>query len=307
MEGPPTPYRDGKPLADIIPPDRRRAKLMALVVASMIAGVAVWQLAIYAVDTIGSRGSESLPIAPATPGYAAGRINPAVLHGPGGPVTMPPRARSVVHVWLQGCSDCMPAFEAMRELHESGGLGIDAPVINVSYGQADPVWAASYRVNDNLVYDIGGAAVIKPLGIGTFTSLVVDPDGVIVHRDRPDRPGYRERMRAAAGRDLPPLPASTTPLPASTTFDSDVVQRVVAAHREGIRVRCWQRPENEGLSSANIRVTLVIGTDGEVMNATAVDADTPLSSCILRESKSWRFPPPKERTTVTIPFKFVRQ
>ncbi len=301
VDGPPTPYRDGKPLADIIPPDRRRAKLMALVVASMIAGVAVWQLAVYVVDAIASRNGDQPRTAPATPGYAAGRISPSVLRGPGGQVTMPPKTRSVVHVWLQGCQDCMPAFEALRELNENGGLGIDAPVINVSYGQADPVWAASYRVNDNLVYDIGGASVVKPLGIGTFTSLVVDADGVIIHRDRPDRPGYRERMRAAAARDLPPS------LPASTTFDSEAVQRVVAAHREGIRVRCWQQPENERLPSAEVRLTLEIGTRGEVLNATAMETATSLDSCILREARSWRFPPPKEATTVTIPFTFVRQ
>jgi hypothetical protein len=40
----PTPYRAGKPLAEIIPPDRRRAKALALVLASMAVGVVLWVL-----------------------------------------------------------------------------------------------------------------------------------------------------------------------------------------------------------------------------------------------------------------------
>jgi hypothetical protein len=37
------PYRESKPLADLIPPDRRRQKTAALVVVSMIAGVVLFQ------------------------------------------------------------------------------------------------------------------------------------------------------------------------------------------------------------------------------------------------------------------------
>jgi hypothetical protein len=37
------PYREAKPLADLIPPDRRRQKTAALVVMSMIAGVVLFQ------------------------------------------------------------------------------------------------------------------------------------------------------------------------------------------------------------------------------------------------------------------------
>jgi hypothetical protein len=169
----PTPYRDGKPLAEIIPPDRRRAKMLALVVSSMIAGVALWTLGGYALQ--GLQCPTRTPPAPPTQGYAAGRIQTAVLHGPGDDVAMPPPTRSVVHVWLQGCQDCMPAFEAMRRLeYEQDGLGVTVPVINVAYGEADPTWAARYGVRTNLVFDVGGASVVRPLGIGTFTTLVLE-------------------------------------------------------------------------------------------------------------------------------------
>lgn len=42
MGEPPTPYRDGKPLAELIPPDRRAQKLAAIIVASMALGVLLW-------------------------------------------------------------------------------------------------------------------------------------------------------------------------------------------------------------------------------------------------------------------------
>ena len=62
---------------------------------------------------------------------------------------MPPPQRSVVNVWLQGCSDCMPAFDAMAELQSEGGLNVGGPIINVAYGEADHEWARrSWATND---------------------------------------------------------------------------------------------------------------------------------------------------------------
>lgn len=40
-----SPYREPKPLTDLIPPDRRRQRTAVLVVTSMLAGAAVFQLA----------------------------------------------------------------------------------------------------------------------------------------------------------------------------------------------------------------------------------------------------------------------
>ena len=244
---PPTPYRDGKPLAEIIPPDNRRAKAAALVISSMVAGVTLWVLGGWVLEL----ATRVPPIRemPTTPGYEAGHIARGVLHGPGRDLVMPPVERSIIHVWLQGCQDCMPAFEAMRDVEDRGGLGVKVPIINVAYGEADPTWAARYRVDSNLVFDIGGATVVKPLGIGTFTTLVVDSNGSILHRDRPDRPGYRDRVRAAVGAEnVVPDPAPEPdfvaqpdypPLPTSQGLDTAGVERVVAAHRSEIKRACW--------------------------------------------------------------------
>lgn len=197
MDGPTeprVPYREGKPLTEIIPPDRRRRKTGALVVSSMIAGVALWVVGGFVVERLRAGGPRS---GASTPGYIAGSVRPVVLHGPDHDVALPPKTLAVVNVWLQGCADCMPAFDAMRQLEDEGGLGVDVPVYNVAYGEADPTWAMRYGVHTNLVFDPGGASVVRPLGIGTFTTLVIDSQGTILHRDRPDRPGYRARVRAA--------------------------------------------------------------------------------------------------------------
>ena len=52
---PPTPYRDGKALADTIPPDRRRERAIALVGTSMVVGVALWLLGGWAYAALTAR------------------------------------------------------------------------------------------------------------------------------------------------------------------------------------------------------------------------------------------------------------
>lgn len=132
------------------------------------------------------------------PATAARRLAPSTLRGPDGAVaTLPPERASIVHVWLQGCADCMPAFEAAARLRDQPSLS-SLPTINVAYGSASPEFAVRYGVDRGLVFD-GGDAVVRPLGIGSFTTLVVAPDGLVVHRDRPDRPGYVDRVVAAHG------------------------------------------------------------------------------------------------------------
>jgi hypothetical protein len=39
---------------------------------------------------------------------------------------------------------------------------------------------------------------VQPLGISSFTTLVVNRRGKVVLRDRADSPGYAERVRTAA-------------------------------------------------------------------------------------------------------------
>ena len=44
-------------------------------------------------------------------------------------------------------------------------------------------------MGDHLVVDPGGAAVVRPLGISTFTTVVLDEDGYVRMTDRPDNAG----------------------------------------------------------------------------------------------------------------------
>jgi hypothetical protein len=101
----------------------------------------------------------------------------------------------------------MPAFEAQAALEKSGTLILPVPVVNVAYGEADEAWAERYGVSKNLVFDRDGSAIVKPLGIGTFTTLVLDAEGNVMHVDRPDRAGFPSRVLAAL-RALPSIKAA---------------------------------------------------------------------------------------------------
>jgi hypothetical protein len=304
-----TPYREGKQLTEIIPPDHRRLKAFALVLGSMIAGVILWVLGGRAVDAL---RAPSAGAAPTTSAYQAGRIIPSVLHGPERDVAMPPATLSIVHVWLQGCQDCMPAFEAMRRLQDEGGLGVDVPIYNVAYGEADPTWARRYGVDSNLVYDAGGASVVRPLGIETFTTLVVDKGGTILLRDRPDRPGFRARLRAALhaedprGNTSPYEPGDPFAPNGGAELDAALIRRVVAAHRLGIRRTCWDQRADHA-ASGNVTLTATIGMDGRVLSSSSSGTDAAVGKCMESQVKAWRFPAARGTTTVHIPFAFMAQ
>lgn len=317
VEGSPTPrtpYRDGKALAAIIPPDRRREKAIALVGASMVAGVALWVLGGWALEALQARSLPAPIVVGTTPGYVAGRFPQSTLKGPGGTFALPQPVRSVVHVWLQGCQDCMPAFTAMALLQSEGGMNLGAPIVNVAYGEADVTWANRYGVGTNLVFDPGGVSVVKPLGIGTFTTLVVEPDGTIIHRDRPDRPGYAARIRSAVMYGSPnvvPDDQAGDPLavaPPDSTLDAASVQRVIGSHRAAIKRTCWDRraPSDDPLH-ANVTVALTIGTDGRVTNSSSNGDNAALGKCIEAQTRTWVFPRPATPTSVNIPFKFVQE
>ncbi len=314
---PPTPYRAGKALAEIIPPDRRRLKAALLVATSMVAGIAVWELGGIALELL--RVERVMPNHPQViEPYAVGHIGAARLSGPGGTITLPPARRTVVNVWLQGCSDCMPAFAAMATLDREGGLGADVPVINVAYGEADLAWAQRYGVATTLVFDPGGEKVVKPVGISTFTTLVVDPDGTIVHRDRPDRPGYAARVRTALGVRSPPVEPRSTTLPPGLPAERDgqpmqpldhaAVERVVAAQRAGVKRACWERrPGDEERTVMNVTVMLAVGPNGTVDSTSSNGTDPVVAKCIEAQVRTWKFPASGTTTTINIPFKFVRE
>lgn len=295
-----SPYR-GKPLADIIPPDRRRWKVIGLVAASMVAGIGLWELGKTALDAMHTE--VATPITSKAQPLPPGFVSPVVLQGPDGRrIALPTAEKVVVNVWLQGCGDCMPAFEAARKLEDDdGGLGVDNLIVNVAYGSATTEWASKYGVAKNLVFDPGGSKIVKPLGIGTFTSLVIDPNGTVIHRDRPDRPGYRDRMRAALGVK------AAHPVPDEPGFDHSAVERVVRSHTAEVKRACWDGRDDTGPATANTTVVVRVAADGSV-DSTQATGDNPLvSACLERVVKKWSFPAPGSPTTVNIPFKFVRQ
>jgi hypothetical protein len=105
----------------------------------------------------------------------------------------------LVNVWLEGCSDCMPSFEAWKKHVADERLPSGLPISNVAYMRASEDYVRRYRVAEGLVID-DGTNVVRPLGISRFTTLVVAADGTVCHRDDPAAVGYVERLRAAVER-----------------------------------------------------------------------------------------------------------
>lgn len=124
-----------------------------------------------------------------------------VLVGPEGADAMPLRGPVVINVWLQGCEDCRPAFDAAARL-EAEGVWSRWNLRNISYGAADLDWAQRHGVGRGLRQDAAGSLFVRPFGISTFTTLVLDHDGREVWRGRPDQVGFVEGVdRALAGLD----------------------------------------------------------------------------------------------------------
>lgn len=116
--------------------------------------------------------------------------------------TFPTGEVSVVHVWRQDCADCAPAFEAAERLGVGRGRW-GVPVHNVAFGPFDLETARARGLDEGLVQD-PGTGIVRPLGIGTFTTLVVDADGFVQHRDQPQGEGYVGRVeRAITAARLP--------------------------------------------------------------------------------------------------------
>lgn len=141
-------------------------------------------------------------------------INPVTLSGPGGKFTIPGDRAMVVNVWLQACPDCMPRFNAARDFVRSG-KSWPTPIVNVAYQRGDQDWANRYGVGDGLVID-RGSAIVMPLRITTFTTLVVDREGKVVLTDYIDRPGFLERVEDALARADAPPAAPSPPAPNGT-------------------------------------------------------------------------------------------
>jgi len=167
-----------------------RGALLSLVAGSVFAGVLLTLTWIHVVGPFIEEVADDVIAAIPASGFPN-----ATLTGPAGTVVFPPREPTVVHVWLQGCADCMPAFEAQKR-HVDAGAYEGIPVVNVAFGRADTSWATSYGVDRLLVFD-DGSAVVRPLGIGTFTTFLVDEEGDIRFRARPDEVGFVNRLHGA--------------------------------------------------------------------------------------------------------------
>jgi hypothetical protein len=103
------------------------------------------------------------------------------------------RGPALVNIWLQGCPDCMPKFNAWSSLVAAGRLPRGIDVHNVAFGDATRDYAARYHVDAGLASDRGDVYV-KPLGISTFTTLLVDGEGRVLERLDPTDTRYLGRV-----------------------------------------------------------------------------------------------------------------
>ena len=110
------------------------------------------------------------------------------------------------------------------------------------------------------------------------------------------------------GAILGVVAAITFCLPAdASSIDKDLIRRVVRRHIGAVG-RCYESVVGEGdVPPGKLVVKFVIGLDGRVSSAerhpdSTLDAPE-IEACILKEVRSWRFPPPHaEPVTVTYPF-----
>lgn len=89
-------------------------------------------------------------------------------------------------------------------------------------------------------------------------------------------------------------------------LDQASVERVVAAHRTGVKRTCWERGGADK-SSANVTVTATVAPNGSVSSTSSSGDDPVVAKCIEAQVRTWQFPAPGSTATIAIPFKFVRQ
>lgn len=101
----------------------------------------------------------------------------------------------LMNIWLQNCPDCIPAFRAFRDFPPSSLPNI--PVVNISYGsELNMQFAKKYGLDSNLIAD-QGSGIVLPLRIRTFTTVLVDADGVFRWSGTPAEPGFLMKLQGA--------------------------------------------------------------------------------------------------------------
>ncbi|MDP2344159.1 MAG: hypothetical protein Q8O67_24590 [Deltaproteobacteria bacterium] len=127
---------------------------------------------------------------------------------PADPAVVPLPGPSIVNVWLEGCADCMPTFEAWQRASSEHKIPAGARVINVVYGSDRPStrpFAEKYGVASDLRFDVDGTLMVQRTGIATFTTFVIDAGSHITWRGRAVDPGFDTALgdawRAASALD----------------------------------------------------------------------------------------------------------
>ena len=90
-------------------------------------------------------------------------------------------------------------------------------------------------------------------------------------------------------------------------LDQAGVERVVAAHRTGVKRTCWERGGADQKSSVNVTITATVAPNGSVSSTSSSGDDPVVAKCIENQVRTWQFPAPGSSTTINVPFKFVRQ
>lgn len=90
-------------------------------------------------------------------------------------------------------------------------------------------------------------------------------------------------------------------------LDQAGVERVVAAHRAGVKRTCWERGGADQKSSVNVTINATVAPNGSVASTSSSGDDPVVAKCIENQVKSWQFSAPGASQQIAIPFKFVRQ
>ena len=90
-------------------------------------------------------------------------------------------------------------------------------------------------------------------------------------------------------------------------LDQAGVERVVAAHRAGVKRTCWERGAADQKSSVNVTIKATVAGNGSVASTSSTGDDPVVGKCIENQVKTWMFSAPGSSQQIAIPFKFVRQ
>jgi hypothetical protein len=84
------------------------------------------------------------------------------------------------------------------------------------------------------------------------------------------------------------------------------VQRTVGTYQNSVKRKCWDTAA-PNTPTANVNAAITVAADGSVSSVTATGNDPMVAKCIEGQVRNWRFSAPGGKTTVNVPFKFVRQ